>query len=122
MNKQAGFTLLEVMVAVAILAFALAAMVKMSGEGSQSLSYLEKKTIGQWVALNRLNEIKAHGLWPNKGKSSGKVEMAGINWSWEMQINNTQMPDLSRIDVTVNYLQEEQAVYRLAAFLYKPAV
>jgi len=66
--KQQGLTLIEVMVAVAILAFALSALVKLSGQSANTLHYLEKKSYAQWVALNQINEMNALLQWPDVGR------------------------------------------------------
>lgn len=120
-NNQHGFTLLEVMVAVAILALALSAMVKMTGESSNTLSYLEKKTYGQWIALNQLNEIEAQAAWPSPGRSQGKAKMAGLEWSWEIEVEDTDAEDLRRLDVAVKQdKDDDHAIYQLTAFIHKP--
>jgi general secretion pathway protein I len=120
-NNQHGFTLLEVMVAVAILAFALSAMVKMTGESSNTLSYLEKKTYGQWVALNQVNEMEAQASWPSSGRSQGDAKMAGLDWSWEIEVKDTDAEDLRRLDIAVKQdKDDDQAIYQLTAFIHKP--
>jgi len=121
MNKQQGLTLIEVMVAVAILAFALSALVKMTGESANTLSYLEKKTYAQWVAINQLNEMESKSHWPVVGRNQGQENMAGLVWYWEMNVSNTESNDLRRLDINVKQnKQDEQPVYKLTAFAHRP--
>jgi len=123
MNKtnQAGLTLIEVMVAVAILAFALSALVRMTGESANTLSYLEKKTFAQWVATNQVNELETMGTWPAVGINQGQESMGGIDWYWQVKTSNTDSADLRRLDITVKQSREEdESVYQLTAFTHKP--
>jgi len=121
MNKQRGLTLIEVMVSVAILAFALSALVRMTGESTNTLSYLEKKTYAQWVAINQLNEIESESRWPNVGRNQGQENMAGLVWYWEMKVSNTESNDLRRLDINVKQnKQDEHPAYKLTAFTHRP--
>ncbi|NOQ77639.1 MAG: type II secretion system minor pseudopilin GspI [Methylococcaceae bacterium] len=121
MNKQQGLTLIEVMVAVAILAFALSALVRMTGESANTLSYLEKKTYAQWVATNQLNEIESSLTWPAVGRSQGQETMGSLPLHWEMKVSNTESADLRRLDISVKQeRQDEHPVYKLTAFSHRP--
>lgn len=120
-NKQTGLTLIEVMVAVAVLAFALSALVKMSGETVNTLSYLEKKTFAQWVASNQLNEIEATSAWPSAGVENGEEDMGGVSWYWQITTSNTESKDLRRLQVEVKQdKSDEDPIYTLTAFTHKP--
>lgn len=119
--KQCGLTLIEVMVSVAILAFALSALVKMTGQSINTLTYLEKKTFAQWVAINQVNEIEANLQWPNVGRNQGQEDMGGLTWYWQVKTSLTDSVDLRRLDVTVKQdRQNEEAVYQLTAFIHRP--
>ncbi len=54
--RHRGFTLLEVLVALAVLAIAMAALIKTGGENTRSAAYLRDKTLAQWVAMNVIAE------------------------------------------------------------------
>ena len=107
--------------AIAILALALTSLVKMAGESANTLSYLEKKTYAQWVALNKVNQIKASTLWPATGVSDGQDDMAAHTWSWEMKVADTDTPDMRRLDLDVRELRDDEyPVYRITTFVHKP--
>jgi len=119
--SQQGLTLIEVMVAVAILAFALSALVRMTGESVNTLSYLEKKTLAQWVAVNQINELEVTSTWPTVGRNQGQEDMGGVAWFWQITTSSTDSADLRRLDVTVKqHKEDEEAVYKLTAFSHKP--
>jgi len=120
-TAQHGLTLIEVMVAVAVLAFALSALVKMTGETVNTLSYLERKTFAQWVVSNQLNEREAQSIWPSAGVETGKEEMGGEVWYWQVTTSNTESEDLRRLQVDVmQNVEDDEAVYTLTAFTHKP--
>jgi len=119
--SQQGLTLIEVMVAVAILAFALSALVRMTGESVNTLSYLEKKTLAQWVAVNQINELEVTSTWPTVGRNQGQEDMGGVAWFWQITTSSTDSADLRRLDVTVKqHKEDEEPVYKLTAFTHIP--
>ena len=84
--RSRGFTLLEVLVAMAILAITLGTIIKTVGSYASNASYLKQKTLAQWVAKNKAAEFHINGQLPPTGHTEGEVEMAGQNWSWEVTI------------------------------------
>ena len=96
-----GFTLLEVLVAVAVLAMALGAIISGMARYADNAGYLRQKTIAIWVAHNRLTEVELEDQWPEVGKSDGEAEMAGIKWKWRMVVQETQDDNLRRVDIEV---------------------
>ena len=85
-----GFTLLEVLVAMAIVAITLAAMIKVSGEFGVNAAYLKEKTFAQWVAENKAEEYRLTGTMPAVGKQEGEAEMANRTWRWQVKVTNTE--------------------------------
>ena len=96
-----GFTLVEVLVAVAVLALALSAVISGMSRYAANSGYLRQKTVALWVAHNRLTEFELEQTWPSVGKSDGKAKMAGIEWKWQAKVTETQDDALRRIDVDV---------------------
>ena len=97
----AGFTLLEMLAAVAVLAIAMAAIMSGMTRYASTAATLREKTVATWIAHNRLTEFELLATWPNIGKSDGEVEMAGIKWKWEAEVKETPDEHLRRIDVRV---------------------
>ena len=120
MKSARGFTLLEILVAVAILAIALAAILSGMARYADNASYIRQKTIALWVAHNRLSEIKTEANWPSTGTSDGTVEMAGQNWKWVTNVQTTPDDYLRRIDVTVQHEGSDATLASLSGFIGKP--
>jgi general secretion pathway protein I len=95
-----GFTLIEVLIALAIVAMSVGALLGTLTSAASNISYLRDKTLAEWVALNRLTEIRIAQLMPDKGKRTGYSEMGGKRWQWEQEV--VELPvvkGMLRIDV-----------------------
>lgn len=100
-RRGAGFTLLEILVALAIVAIALTAVVSETGQHVNNTIHLRDRTLAHWVALNQLTEQQVQAGWPSTGRSNGTVELADREWFWIMEISATPDENVRRIDVEV---------------------
>lgn len=101
-SSGGGFTLVEVLVAVAVLAIAMAAIISAMARQADNAGYLRQKTIAIWVAHNRLTELQLKPEWPAIGRADGKMEMSGVEWKWETAVTKAPGQDkLRRIDIKV---------------------
>ncbi len=109
MNHFKGFTLLEVMVALAIVALGMAAVIKTVTTTTSNTIHLRDKTFAYWVAQNQLAEIELTSGSPKKGFSDGEETLAGLTWHWTRKIEGTEDPDTNRIEVTVRKNKDKSA-------------
>jgi len=109
---QQGMTLIEVMVALAIFAVAALSIVNMTGEHIRSLTYLEQKNVGLWIANNHLTQINLDDKFPALGTKNGKLEYAGITWFWQQKVIKTADPKFRSVNVRI--LTEEKSEYAVA--------
>jgi general secretion pathway protein I len=123
MSRTRGFTLLEVLVALAVIAFALASLIKVTGGGAANAAYLRDKTFAHWVAENRLAQMSTRkNFWPSTGTDDGEMEMAGREWFWTTRVKDTPDRDMRRIDVEVRLEDDEDLapVAMLTGFAARP--
>jgi len=116
-----GFTLLEVIIALAILALALGAAVKSVGSYANNATYLRDRTFAHWVALNQVAEYQLQPEWPDLGKREGTAKEGGFEWRWRAEVSKTPDKDLRRLDIEIR--KQKKDVYPIAsasAFLAKP--
>lgn len=77
-----GFTLLEVMVALAVVALALGAIIESTGQGARNAAYLRDRTIAHWVATDVITEMQVAKDFAALGLRNGSRDMAGQTWEW----------------------------------------
>ncbi len=101
-NKNTrGFTLIEVLVALAILAITLSALLKASGSYARNASYLKEKTLAQWIAQNKAAEYQLQKAFPRTGNREGDVNFALQEWRWRVKVSNTDDNRLRRMDIDI---------------------
>ena len=117
-----GFTLVEVMVALAIVAIAVPALLFTLDQQIDGTAYLRDRSLAQLVASNRLAELRLAlrgGQGRLQGALGGREELAGRDWFWRVQTIATEVPGLSRVEIRVRDGEREEtpALYTLVAFL-----
>lgn len=119
---QKGFTLLEVLVALAVVATAMAALIKVAGENAANATYLRDRTLAQWIAADKVTELQVTRAWPTVGRSNGTVVQAGREWNWEVDVSDTPEQALRRLDISVRPAGDREAppLALFTAFLGRP--
>ena len=118
---QPGFTLLEVMVALAIVAFGMMAVQTQLNRYIVSSVVTEEKTLASWVAANKLTELSVASSWPEIGTSDEDVEFAQREWRLTIEVSETQVENLRRVDVSVALADDvEREIYNASGLLEPP--
>jgi general secretion pathway protein I len=100
-SRSRGFTLIEVLVALAIVAIALVAVSRSGAVSTSSAAEIKLRTLAGYVADNRLGELDARRVWPPVGVTEGVERQADIDFPWRMEVFATQHPLLRRVEVQV---------------------
>ncbi len=101
MKASRGFTLIEVLVALAIVAIGMAAVLESLTSAANTTVYLQDKTFAGWVALNRIETVRLADTVPQAGTSSDNVSYAGRSWEWQQKVTTTRIPGMVEIEVDV---------------------
>ena len=117
-----GFTLVEVMVALAVVAIAVPALLLTLSQHVDGTGYLRDKFLAQQVASNKLAELRILSRSSQsllRGKDSGESAMAGRDWYWWLDSQPTQADNFYRVQIDVAATEEQagQPLYTLVAFL-----
>jgi len=120
--RSRGFTLVEVMVALMVIALALPALLKTLYQQIDGTAYLRDKSIAQWVATNKLTEGRiqlARSDRLNLGTSTGVETMAGRDWYWRSLSEATEVEDFYRLEISVAAQEgdEDTPLYRVVGFV-----
>jgi general secretion pathway protein I len=97
--RARGFTLLEVLIALAIVALSAGALLGAVTSSASNVIYLKEKTLAEWVALNRLTEVRISADMPHQGRRKGSATMAGMRWEWEEEVSELPIKGMFRIEV-----------------------
>ncbi len=121
-GRQAGFTLLEILVALAIVAVALGAIISEVSRHVANTAQLRDRTIAHWVAMNLVAEQQIDNKWPSASTKEGETTMAGQEWFWTLTITETADDRVRRLDITVdNSKDSDTPQSSLIAYLGRPA-
>ncbi len=114
-----GFTLIEVLVALAIAAIGLAAVLSVVTNSSRNAVYLRDKIYASWIAQNRITELRLQQTLPSVDKTNGELEYVNRKWKWEQTVTQTDVPGMRRIDVAVRFAEApaDQAIATVTGFV-----
>jgi general secretion pathway protein I len=96
-----GFTLIEVMIALFVIALGMGALLTTLTSSADSAAYLREKSLAEWIALNRVSEVRLANARPAAGTTNGTVEYAGRTWRWQQTVNDPGIAGILRLDVLV---------------------
>jgi general secretion pathway protein I len=123
-KRESGLTLIEVLIALAIIGIAMTAVIKATSQNIKSTGYLQNKTIAMWVGREVMNEIRAGLLHIDSSTHNQKLttDMLGRDWYWQMQEEETPIKRIKKITVTVfaneNPDEDDSSLITLESFRY----
>lgn len=101
MTRRAGFSLLEVLIALVVVSLALLALTRTAGGQVSSFDGLRERTLASWVAANVLAETRIATPFPAPGTRDGRVRLGNRDWRWQLEVRATDDADMRRLEVQV---------------------
>ena len=121
-NRHSGFTLIEVMIAMSIAVLGLAAVVAAIAQMVDAATSMQERTYANWIALNKISEMRLANVVPEVDSTSGQIEYAGIEWQWRATTSETGVENLFRVDVVVSHAGEEESLRTVTGFIGEPGI
>lgn len=115
--KEKGFTLIEVIIALAVIAISMAAVINGVGKNISNASYLREKTLAHWVASNKVAEIQLSNVALDADEKSGEETLANLRWEWNVDIDDTDIEDIKRVTVAVQREGNDTPLATVVAFV-----
>lgn len=119
-EAEQGFSLLEVVVALAVFSLGALAAMNVLGQGSRSATAQEDMLIAGIVAENQLAEAMLGAAAPSPGLTSGIERAMSRDWAWELRVDPSPEPRILRIDVAVRMQGGRQVLAELSSFRAAP--
>ncbi len=123
-RQQHGFTLVEVLVAVSILALVMVTLGQSMGATARAYTNINETHLGFLVASDKLVEMQVYQQWPSTGTTDSEVNSNGRDWWIETTVSEGPYPDTRRLDIEVGLMQDDKKAgmaYHLASLIGKPA-
>jgi general secretion pathway protein I len=106
--RENGFTLLEVLIALALLAIVMVSAIKITADNIKNLWYLENKTLVGIIASNHAVQLRLDKEKPER--LDGWDQMAGRRWYWQAQRSSSALAGVWRYRIDV-FLEGDKAAY-----------
>lgn len=105
MNKRfhhQGFTLIEVMIALSVVAIGLMATLKAINEEVSGANLTRNKMMALWILENKVSEIRLNPILPNTGINQGQQTLFNQNWHWQTNTTATANKKISKVEVSIS--------------------
>jgi len=119
-KSSTGFTLVEVMVALTIVAFSLTAIAASMNQMIDAANTMRERTFANWIAQNKIAELRLENVTPKVSSTSGEVDYANGQWEWRAVISETGVENFYRVDVSISHVGSDYIVRTVTGFIGEP--
>lgn len=119
-NRCQGIVLLEVMIALVVVSLGMLAVHGTLSKFAETAHHMKRKSLASWIASNKITEFSVAPRWPEIGETSGNLDFANLEWHWRAEVSETQVENLRRVDVSVAFADDRDAVVHSLFGLIEP--
>jgi general secretion pathway protein I len=117
---ERGFTLLEVLIALAVISISLVAIAGEMINMLNTANTMQERTYASWIAHNKVTELRLANVIPEVSTSSGELEYANREWAWSAVVSESGVDNLFRVDVTISYPGGDPIMRPITGFIGEP--
>ena len=118
-QSQTGFTLLEVIIALAIVVVALIGIYGGLIKNVKNTAAIDERLLANWVAANAIAEMRLASRQGGLSLKNDSVEMGGREWRYEMTALDAPNPLIAKVDVQVFYADDREPSNTVTAYLQR---
>lgn len=119
-RRQHGFTLVEVMVALSIVALSLMGIAASMNQMIDAANTMRERTYASWIAQNKIAELRLANAQAEVSSTSGEIDYANTTWVWSADISETGIEGFFRIDVAISLAGSEYIIRTVTGFIGEP--
>ena len=120
MKNKHGFTLIEVLIALAIVSIAFTAIIVATSENIRNTRYLENKMVATWVGMDIINKIRAGIIQLPEGEPlEENTHALGQPWYWKASMQAGNNLKIFTVTVDVSPAEKSKAIIHLVSYVYK---
>jgi general secretion pathway protein I len=113
--------LIEAVVALLIVALGMTAIFTQLNQYGATATYMQEKTLASWIATNILTERSVQPDWPELGSEEEEIEFAGRQWHCLIEVSETQVENLRRVDVSVARADNpDRTIHKMSGLIEPP--
>jgi len=121
-TRNRAFTLVEVMVALAIIALSLTAVAAKMSRMIDTSNSMRERTYASWIAQNKIAEMRLANVLPEVSTTSGEVDYANLTWRWRAVVSESGIENLYRVDVEISYASGDGVIRKVTGFIGEPVI
>lgn len=121
-RRTRAFTLVEVMVALAIIALSLTAIAAKMSRMIDTSNSMRERTYASWIAQNKITELRLANVLPEVTTTSGDIDYANSNWRWRAVVSESGIDNLFRVDVEVFDTDGDFMIRKVTGFIGEPVI
>ncbi len=119
-GRQQGFTLVEVMVALSVVALSLLAIAASMNQMIDTSNTMRERTYASWIAQNKITELRLANETVEVSTTSGEIDYASATWAWSADISETGIEGFFRVDVSVSLAESDYIIRTVTGFIGDP--